>query len=98
MTTNHGDATRSLTTADADELAEDRVEAYIEAERREYIAYDGMGASYRILTTSDVREVLAELRAWRALAGARLDIINGLSEDLASFIDPAPQEQTGGDA
>ena len=48
------------------------------------------------LSRADVCEVLRELGAWRSLDGSRLDIIERLAEDLERYMDPAPQEQTGG--
>lgn len=96
-----GDSTRTITGRSEEELAEDRVRAFLD-EYAEGMRADGADPDVfsegfeHDVTVPDFREVLRELEAWRALAGARLDIITRLAEELERFVDPAPQEQTGG--
>jgi len=96
------DSIRALTTDEhaVREIPEDRVRAFLDnwpPDDDVLAEADGSGNVYALAVT-DVRDLLAEVAAWRALAGDRLDIIERLAEDLTKYTDAAPQEQTGGNA
>lgn len=55
-------------------------------------------AGGQMLTLADVRDLVNEGIAWAAWTAALRTRIDQLTEDLQAFIDPAPQDQTGGNA